>query len=160
MKKRIKLTEDETGLEFLDSHTKRDITDDYIDKFMAVSKHITDFTNSKDFKQKDIADKLRMHESQLSKWLSGDHNLTLSSLLKLECACNIGIINPAILGEISIARPSAEVLVEESFVFDLNDYQAISLKRSATSNNEPQNTFFVIKPGQSTATKAQEANAA
>ena len=148
MKKRIKLTESETGLEFLDTPTKKDITEEYIDKFMAISKRISDFANSNDFKQKDIADKLNMHESQLSKWFSGDHNLTLSSLLKLECACNIGILNPTIWE----SQKQDTSLSNRCNVVGMSSYKA-SVSKKLEASSETQNYFYFIKRSESTGIK-------
>lgn len=73
-------------------------------KSMALSKYIEKFKNSENFKQKEIADNLEMAESQLSKWLSGFHNLTLQSILKLESASSIEILNPAIWNGTSLEK--------------------------------------------------------
>lgn len=46
----------------------------------------------KDIKQKEIAEMLGKKPSEISKWLSGDHNLTLKSLIMLEVALEEDII--------------------------------------------------------------------
>jgi transcriptional regulator with XRE-family HTH domain len=43
--------------------------------------------------QKDLAQQLGKSESEISKWLSGQHNLTLKSIARMEDALGIEIIN-------------------------------------------------------------------
>lgn len=95
MKTRVKQAEVGNTLDFLkDSGYNEDYK--YVDKFIAVSQFIENQLKRNDFKQKEVAEKLGMAESQLSKWLSGFHNLTLKSILKLESVCPIEILNPII----------------------------------------------------------------
>lgn len=63
---------------------------------MALANYISNFKKSKDYKQKEVADSLSKSEAEISKWLSGVHNLTLQSIFKLEAACSIKLLNPAI----------------------------------------------------------------
>lgn len=103
MKKRVKQAEVGNTLDFLkDSGYNDDYK--YVDKFIAVSQFIEHQLKRKDFKQKVVAEKLGMAESQLSKWLSGFHNLTLKSILKLESVCPIEILNPLIWENTPVAN--------------------------------------------------------
>jgi len=68
----------------------------YINNSIAFAKYIEDFKRSPDFRQRDIGEKLGIDESQISRWLSGFHNLTIKSILKLESASTIQLLNPAI----------------------------------------------------------------
>lgn len=84
-------------------------------KMMAIAKYIADFKNSSNYKQNEIAENLEIAESQVSKWLSGFHNLTLKSIIKLEAASDIKILNPAIWGEVnteSISVGKIEVIIK------------------------------------------------
>jgi len=47
--------------------------------------------------QKQLADSLKKYEAEISKWLSGTHNLTLKTISKLESVLPINIINPEII---------------------------------------------------------------
>lgn len=47
---------------------------------------------SKGMKQKDIAEKLGKKPSEISKWLSGEHNLTIKSIMMLEVILEEDII--------------------------------------------------------------------
>ena len=48
--------------------------------------------SEKSWTQKDLAAKLEKTPSEISKWLSGDHNFTLKSLAKLEAELGAEII--------------------------------------------------------------------
>jgi transcriptional regulator with XRE-family HTH domain len=69
---------------------------EYVDKSMALARYISDFSKSPEFNQTEVASKLGKHISEISKWVSGFHNLTISSILKLESASSIKILNPEI----------------------------------------------------------------
>jgi predicted XRE-type DNA-binding protein len=94
MKKLRKATSTKS-IDFL-NNPKKSVRSDYTSKFMALARYISKFVERPDFKQNEIAENLEMHESQVSVWLSGFHNFTIKSLLKLESACDIQILNPAI----------------------------------------------------------------
>lgn len=56
----------------------------FLEKNIAITERIYDLLAQKGYTQKDLAKKLGKHESEVSKWLSGMHNFTLNSLIKLE----------------------------------------------------------------------------
>ena len=95
MKKRARQAENVSGLDFINPNIPTELSNN-VDKTFAVAKYISNFVESKDFKQKDIAEKLGKHESEISRWLSGFHNLTLNSIIKLESVSSIKLLNPAI----------------------------------------------------------------
>lgn len=95
MKKRAKQAEGITGLDFLETSIPEEINQ-YVDKSKSVADYINNFVKSSDFKQKDIATKLGKYESEISKWFSGFHNLTLNSIIKLESVSSIKLLNPVI----------------------------------------------------------------
>ncbi len=43
--------------------------------------------------QKDLAKKLSKNESEISKWLSGQHNFTIKSIAKIEAVLNVELIH-------------------------------------------------------------------
>ena len=49
-------------------------------------------SNDDEMSQRKLADKLGKEESEISKWLSGNHNLTLKSISKIEAALNMQLI--------------------------------------------------------------------
>jgi transcriptional regulator with XRE-family HTH domain len=94
MKRKARLAPGLSEDEFLNSSTPS--IDRYVDISLAIAKYINRFINSQDFKQRDIADKLGKHESEISRWFNGFHNMTLKSIIKLESVCDIKILNPEI----------------------------------------------------------------
>lgn len=65
-------------------------------KFQAKSREIRNRAAAiyllKGMKQKDIAEKLGKKPSEISKWLSGEHNLTIKSIMMLEVILEEDII--------------------------------------------------------------------
>lgn len=59
-----------------------------VDIAMQVGEHLKE----KGWTQKDLADALGKSEAEISKWLSGIHNLTLKSIAKMEVALGKEII--------------------------------------------------------------------
>ena len=103
--KKLRKANSRKSVDFLNTPEKS-VRAEYTSKFSALSKYINKFVKMPDFKQNEIAEKLEMHESQVSVWLSGFHNLTLKSILKLESACDIQILNPAIWIKKNSAKPA------------------------------------------------------
>ena len=54
---------------------------------------IAELLEEKGWTQKDLAKKLGKNPSEISKWLSGEHNLTLRSLTKLEVELGADLIH-------------------------------------------------------------------
>jgi len=104
MKKRVKQAADLSPFDFDDSYRK-EVTP-YVEKSIAVAKYISNSIKALDCKQKDLAYKLGKSEAEISKWISGDHNLTLKSIIKLESVLPIHILNPEITGLVSTSLPS------------------------------------------------------
>lgn len=68
-------------------HTKR-----FVDLAMDVSDQIIALLEAKGHNQKYLADKLGKSESEISKWLSGNHNFTLRTLAKIESILEENIV--------------------------------------------------------------------
>jgi transcriptional regulator with XRE-family HTH domain len=96
MKRAARIANDLEDVEFSGPSTPTELSK-YVDISMAIKRHFVNFVNSPQCKQKDIASNLGKHESEISKWLSGEHNLTLKSIIKLEAVCNIGLLNPEVI---------------------------------------------------------------
>ena len=92
MKKRVARTSQPVDFEIPSDKA----IDNYVDKSLAIARYISSFMKSHAFRQKDVADSIGKTEAEISKWMSGFHNMTLKSILKLEAACPINILNPAI----------------------------------------------------------------
>lgn len=56
----------------------------FANKSLDLIEHIYDILKSKGLNQKDLADMLNKKESEISKWLSGGHNITLMTISKIE----------------------------------------------------------------------------
>ena len=56
----------------------------YLRMSMDIAQYIGQILKKENIKQAELAKELGKHESEVSKWLSGNHNFTLKSLAKLE----------------------------------------------------------------------------
>ena len=59
-------------------------TKNYIRLSMDIASQINNMLTNGNLTQRDLADKLGKKESEISKWLSGNHNFTIKSLAKIE----------------------------------------------------------------------------
>ena len=57
-----------------------------------IAMQVGEYLKEKSWTQKDLADALGKSEAEISKWLSGMHNLTLKSIAKMEAALGKEII--------------------------------------------------------------------
>lgn len=64
----------------------------FIDKSLEITEHIFQLMAEKGLKQKDLAEKMGKTEAELSKILSGMHNLDLRSIAELEAKLGAAII--------------------------------------------------------------------
>lgn len=68
----------------------------FIDKNFQISKQVVALLEKKGWTQKEFARSMGKQESEVSKWLSGLHNLTLQSLAKMEATLGEEIITTPI----------------------------------------------------------------
>jgi len=61
-------------------------TQRYVQKNLTFVAEVARLMQEKGWTQKELAQKLGKTESEVSKWLSGTHNLTLKSIAKIETA--------------------------------------------------------------------------
>lgn len=64
----------------------------YVTKNLQISNQISEILENKGLSQKEFAEMLGKHESEVSKLLSGLHNLTLKSIANMEAALEEDII--------------------------------------------------------------------
>ena len=64
----------------------------FVDENMAIVDYIHQLLDEKKMKPVDLARKLEKTPAEISKWLSGTHNLTLQSITKIETALDEDII--------------------------------------------------------------------
>src|ERR1035437_3078649 len=86
----VKNSKSEQVKKFLEE-TPKDI-DYLVQHSMDFSIQIISLLKKKGKSQKDLADILEKEESEISKWLSGNHNFTLKSIAKIESALDQQLI--------------------------------------------------------------------
>lgn len=64
----------------------------FIDKNVNISLQVVSYLEELDWTQKEFAKKMGKSEAEISKWLSGMHNLTLKSISKMEVVLGRDII--------------------------------------------------------------------
>jgi len=64
----------------------------FVKKNLAVSEQVCNLLEQRGWSQKVLAEKLGKETSEVSKWLSGLHNLTLQSISKMESVFNEDIL--------------------------------------------------------------------
>ena len=64
----------------------------YVHKNLMVMAEISRLMKAKGWSQKDLAKKMGKTESEISKWMSGLHNLTLKSVAKLEVVLDASLL--------------------------------------------------------------------
>ena len=64
----------------------------FVRKYGDIVVRINQLLREKGFTQKQLADQMQKTPSEISKWLSGDHNFTLRSIAKLEAELGAEII--------------------------------------------------------------------
>ena len=74
----------------------------FVQKNLDISQQVYTYLEEKGWSQKDLAKALGKSEAEISKWLSGTHNLTLRSIAKME----------AILGKDIILTPQSTTKVK------------------------------------------------
>ncbi len=64
----------------------------YLRTNMAIAMRVADILKTKGWTQKDLARAMGKAESEISKWLSGSHNLTLKSVAKMEAVLESDVL--------------------------------------------------------------------
>ena len=67
--------------------------DRFIEKNLAITKKVCHVLKERGIKKKEFAQMLGKSPSEISKWLSGMHNLTLKSIIKMEEALKVNLIS-------------------------------------------------------------------
>ena len=75
---------------FLDSTLKE--TEYFVQHTLDIAAQVSSLLKSKKLSQNELSDLLGKEKSEISKWLSGNHNLTLKSISKLEAMLKKQII--------------------------------------------------------------------
>jgi transcriptional regulator with XRE-family HTH domain len=64
----------------------------FVDKSMEIARHVFELMQQGGIRQKDLALRMKKTEAEVSKWLSGLHNFTLRSLVKMEAALGCPVV--------------------------------------------------------------------
>lgn len=67
--------------------------DSFIEKNLAITEKVRLAMEDKGWKSKDLAKAMGKTTPEVSKWLTGMHNLTLKSIIKLESALGVDLIH-------------------------------------------------------------------
>lgn len=67
--------------------------DKMIEKNLAITAKVAAILEERNISQKEFAKSLNKKPSEVSKWLTGLHNLTLKSITKMEVALGVDLIN-------------------------------------------------------------------
>ena len=91
-------------------------TRQYVQKNLAIVAEVSRLMKEKGWTQKDLAKKIGKTESEISKWLSGLHNLTLKSIAKLEVILDATLLEvPQPAQKLSPAIQYITFVVEKPF---------------------------------------------
>ena len=77
---------------WLDEHGDAEINQ-FVEKNLAIIEKVRKYLKANHISSQDFAEKMGKRPSEISKWLSGNHNLTLKSIIKMECALGIDLIH-------------------------------------------------------------------
>lgn len=65
----------------------------FVSRNLAITEKVCSLLKEKGIKKNEFAQMLGKSPSELSKWLTGSHNLTLKSIAKMEIALGVDLIN-------------------------------------------------------------------
>lgn len=90
--KKLKMKKSKNSISsWLKEHGDPEI-DTFINKNLAITEKVRLAMEDKGWKSQDLAKAMDKNPSEVSKWLSGMHNLTLKSIIKMEMALGIDLI--------------------------------------------------------------------
>ncbi|RLD63417.1 MAG: hypothetical protein DRI95_11725 [Bacteroidetes bacterium] len=65
----------------------------FVEKNIAITEKVNNILHERGISKAQFANMLGKKPSEVSKWLSGSHNLTLKSIIKMENALDVDLIN-------------------------------------------------------------------
>jgi len=78
--------------DWLNQNGDQDVTQ-FIEKNLAITEKVRIALEKKGWSKNQLADAMGKKPSEVSKWLSGMHNITLKSIIKMEIALGIDLIH-------------------------------------------------------------------
>jgi ribosome-binding protein aMBF1 (putative translation factor) len=101
----------------------------FTDKYADLLVLIHTVMEQKGYSQKKLADRLGKQPSEIHKWLSGEHNLTLRTVSKLEAELNVTLLEVPLQKAISNFKSHGETV---TFNVTVNRAVAKKIKQGAT----------------------------
>ncbi len=106
---------------WLDEHGDKEINQ-FIEKNLAIVEKVRIYLKAEGITKQAFADIMGKRPSEVSKWLGGSHNLTLKSIIKMECALGIDLIHTETVKEFEYVYLGS-IKGKDEFVEKKNDYQ-------------------------------------
>lgn len=78
---------------WLETNTNPEI-DKFLERNLAITEKVNTVLKERGIKKGEFAKMLGKKPSEITKWLTGLHNLTLKSITKMEVALEINLLNP------------------------------------------------------------------
>lgn len=110
---------------------------EFVDLSFKIVDRIYDILQEKGMSQKDLAEKLDKSEAEISKWMRGTHNFTISTIIKLECALGEPILSVCN----NVAQQKEEQTVCQLFPIILSGF---STPTSAHKTNKYVDSCFML----------------
>lgn len=107
-----------------------------IDDSFALADRIAYLLKKHQISQRQLAEKLGKRESEISKWLSGNHNFTQSTLTKISCA----------IGEPIYNIPKTDETRRSETIEHVNDFLRATITRKIKESSLPKQTDFKAYP--------------
>ena len=95
----------------------------FIEKNLAIAEKVRLAMENKGWKSQDLAKAMNKKPSEVSKWLSGMHNLTLKSIIKMEIALEIDLMHIEPVKEYEYVYLGS-IQNEKDLLLKANDYEA------------------------------------
>ncbi|MDF2456212.1 MAG: DNA-binding helix-turn-helix protein [Cytophagaceae bacterium] len=119
-----------------------------VTRSLAIAMQIIELMDGKGLMQKDLAEQLGKSEAEISKWLSGFHNFTINTIVKIETALDARIITTP-----KEVKESIKESINDSIVSELNKKNRINFKvltdtisRSKINIPLPEAKVIALKP--------------
>ncbi len=90
----------------------------FVQKYVDIVERIYQILKAKSITQKELAERMGKKESEISRWLSGEHNMTIKSIAKLEAALGVPIISIVLNGNQSDVYKNSQESTRGSFLLE------------------------------------------
>jgi transcriptional regulator with XRE-family HTH domain len=127
-----------TGAAFFQERSPEDV-ERFIKKNFDISEQVTYLLEQRGWTQKDLAQAVGKSESEISRWLTGMHNLTLRSIAKMEAALGADIILSAMNAEkqfgetkyvyLKVTVPVSKSFPDDAVTYDHSEFSSEELAR-------------------------------